>query len=223
MNVFGIRLKQSCHSLFDVLIFLQVVDVDNIRQKVTVKLIPRVDLQTLANKLTIIIFSVAQIRVFADHVVESSEITTGVTRVGDYELHDLVLLESLILVALLAGGENEGNWYMPDIFVNVVKPGGDSHVGIVREVLMQLVHLQDGSCKVALGSAGNGETLTIGSSDLEVVRPKKSDKIKIMNGTLRGVTGKLIGIDGSDGIVKLDDTYEVKILDMVILAKLATK
>lgn len=43
-----------------------------------------------------------------------------------------------------------------------------------------------------------------------------------MNGTLRGVTGKLIGIDGSDGIVKLDDTYEVKILDMVILAKLAT-
>lgn len=34
-----------------------------------------------------------QIRVFADHVVESSEITTGVTRVGDYELHDLVLLE----------------------------------------------------------------------------------------------------------------------------------
>lgn len=55
-----------------------------------------------------------------------------------------------------------------------------------------------------------------------MVRPKKSDKIKIMNGTLRGVTGKLIGIDGSDGIVKLDDTYEVKILDMVILAKLAT-
>lgn len=34
-----------------------------------------------------------QIRVFADHVVESSEITTGITRIGDYELHDLVLLE----------------------------------------------------------------------------------------------------------------------------------
>jgi transcription elongation factor SPT5 len=33
------------------------------------------------------------IRVFADHVVESSEITTGITRIGDYELHDLVLLE----------------------------------------------------------------------------------------------------------------------------------
>ncbi|WOK96147.1 hypothetical protein Cni_G04854 [Canna indica] len=34
------------------------------------------------------------LRVFADHVVESSEITTGVTRVGDYELHDLVLLDN---------------------------------------------------------------------------------------------------------------------------------
>jgi transcription elongation factor SPT5 len=33
------------------------------------------------------------VRVFADHVVESSEVTTGVTKIGDYELHDLVLLE----------------------------------------------------------------------------------------------------------------------------------
>ena len=31
-----------------------------------------------------------QIRVFADHVAERSEITTGITRIGDYELHDLV-------------------------------------------------------------------------------------------------------------------------------------
>ncbi|KAF0931259.1 hypothetical protein E2562_002607 [Oryza meyeriana var. granulata] len=35
------------------------------------------------------------IRVFADHVVESSEVTTGITRIGDYELHDLVLLGNL--------------------------------------------------------------------------------------------------------------------------------
>lgn len=42
-----------------------------------------------------------------------------------------------------------------------------------------------------------------------------------MGGAYRGATGKLIGIDGTDGIVKLDDTLDVKILDMVILAKLA--
>lgn len=54
-----------------------------------------------------------------------------------------------------------------------------------------------------------------------MVQPKKSDRIKILSSSLRGVTGKLIGIDGTDGIVKLDDTYDVKILDMGILAKLA--
>ena len=34
-----------------------------------------------------------QLRVFADNIVESSEVTTGVTRIGEYELHDLVQLE----------------------------------------------------------------------------------------------------------------------------------
>ncbi|MCL7044681.1 hypothetical protein MKW94_005301, partial [Papaver nudicaule] len=35
------------------------------------------------------------IRVFADHVVDSSEVTSGVTRIGDYELHDLVMLDNM--------------------------------------------------------------------------------------------------------------------------------
>lgn len=35
------------------------------------------------------------IRVFADNVVESSEVTSGVTKLGDYELHDLVQLDHL--------------------------------------------------------------------------------------------------------------------------------
>lgn len=42
-----------------------------------------------------------------------------------------------------------------------------------------------------------------------------------MGGTLRGSTGKLIGVDGTDGIVKVDDTLDVKILDLGILAKFA--
>lgn len=81
--------------------------------------------------------------------------------------------------------------------------------------------LQDGSCRVALGPSGNGETLTVLPTEMEAVVPRKSDKIKIMGGALRGATGKLIGVDGTDGIVKVDDTLDVKILDLVILAKLA--
>lgn len=37
---------------------------------------------------------------FADDVVESSEVTSGITRIGDYELHDLVLLEYTFSLAL---------------------------------------------------------------------------------------------------------------------------
>ncbi|KAG0463072.1 hypothetical protein HPP92_021548 [Vanilla planifolia] len=113
------------------------------------------------------------------------------------------------------GGDNEGNCFVPDILVNVLRPGDGPCLAIIREVLL------DGSCKVALGSSGDGDIVTAHPGDVEVIRPKKSDKIKILNGALRGVTGKLIGIDGADGIVKMDDTYEVKILDMNIIAKLA--
>lgn len=73
---------------------------------------------------------------------------------------------------------------------------------------------------MALGSSGNGGVVTALPNEIEVVPPRKAEKIKIMGGTHRGATGKLIGIDGTDGIVKLDDTLDVKILDMVILAKL---
>lgn len=81
--------------------------------------------------------------------------------------------------------------------------------------------VQDGSCRVALGSGGNGETVTVHPNEMEVVAPRKNDKIKIMGGSLRGATGKLIGVDGTDGIVKVDDTLDVKILDLAILSKLA--
>lgn len=79
---------------------------------------------------------------------------------------------------------------------------------------------QDGSVKVLLD---DGEEVIVPQNDLVQVRPKKSDRIKITSGGQRGFTGKLIGIDGNDGIVKLDDTYEVKILEMAFLAKLAVE
>ncbi|KAK4340924.1 hypothetical protein RND71_039425 [Anisodus tanguticus] len=113
------------------------------------------------------------------------------------------------------GGDTEGPWLLPDILINVRKPNDDTIVGVVHEVLA------DGSCSVALGSSGNGGTIIAHPTEIEIVVPKKSDKIKIMGGPQRGATGKLIGVDGTDGIVKVDDTLDVKILDMVLLAKLA--
>ncbi|KAF7827360.1 putative transcription elongation factor SPT5-like protein 1 [Senna tora] len=121
----------------------------------------------------------------------------------------------LDLMSPVIGGDSEGPWFMPDILVNVRRAGEDSVVGVIREVL------PDGSCRVVLGTSGSGDTITALPSEMEAVVPRKSDKIKIMGGTLRGATGKLIGVDGTDGIVKVDDTLDVKILDLVILAKLA--
>ncbi|XP_022773329.1 putative transcription elongation factor SPT5 homolog 1 [Durio zibethinus] len=119
----------------------------------------------------------------------------------------------LDLMSPVIGADNEGPWFMPDILVNVRK-SGDETLGVIQEVL------PDGSCKVALGSNGSGDTVIVLPSEMEIVAPRKSDKIKIMGGSLRGVTGKLIGVDGTDGIVRIDDSLDVKILDLVILAKL---
>ncbi|KAH8510638.1 hypothetical protein H0E87_008252 [Populus deltoides] len=121
----------------------------------------------------------------------------------------------LDMMSPVIGGDGEGPWFIPDILVNVHRTTDEPPVGVIREVL------QDGSCKIALGANGNGETITALPSEIEIVVPRKSDKIKILGGAHRGVTGKLIGVDGTDGIVKLEDTLDVKILDMVILAKLA--
>lgn len=121
----------------------------------------------------------------------------------------------LDMMSPVVGGDNDGPWFLPDILVNVRRSGDDAVVGVIREVLL------DGACRVALGASGNGDTITANPNEIEVVVPRKSDKIKIMGGAQRGATGKLIGVDGTDGIVKVDDTLDVKILDMVILAKLA--
>ncbi|KAL0438186.1 UNVERIFIED_CONTAM: putative transcription elongation factor SPT51 [Sesamum latifolium] len=120
----------------------------------------------------------------------------------------------LDMMSPVVGSDNEGPWFLPDILVNVRRSGEDSSLGVIREVL------PDGSCKVALGSSGNGEMVNALPSEIEIVAPRKAEKIKKMGGAHRGATGKLIGVDGTDGIVKVDDTLDVKILDMVILAKL---
>ncbi|KAF7125062.1 hypothetical protein RHSIM_Rhsim12G0009500 [Rhododendron simsii] len=118
-------------------------------------------------------------------------------------------------VHFFTDGDDEGLWALPDILVNVRRFFEDTVIGVVRDVL------SDGSCRINLGSSGNGDTVIALSSQIDLVVPMKSDKVKIMSGALRGSTGKLIGVDGSDGIVKQDATFEVMILALNILAKVA--
>uniref|UniRef100_A0A0C9RJB2 Transcription elongation factor SPT5 n=1 Tax=Wollemia nobilis TaxID=56998 RepID=A0A0C9RJB2_9CONI len=119
-----------------------------------------------------------------------------------------------VMSPTLGGGQEGG--LLPDIVVTVRRPGDDPQIGVIKDVSL------DGTCKVSLGPSGDGDTVSVPVSEIEIVVPKKSDKIKIINGENRGGTGKLIGIDGADGIVKLDDTLDIKILDMSNLAKLVS-
>ncbi|KAF6153369.1 hypothetical protein GIB67_003559 [Kingdonia uniflora] len=121
----------------------------------------------------------------------------------------------LDLMSPAIDGDGEGLWFMAGILVDVRKSGKKPVIGVVREIF------PDGSCMVSLDPNGDGDMITALPNEMEMVVPKKSDKIKIMSGDQRGSTGKLIGIDGTDGIVKVEDTLDVKILDMAILAKLA--
>lgn len=55
---------------------------------------------------------------------------------------------------------------------------------------------------------------------LEVVRPSKRERLLIITGEWRGATGTLIGIDGADGIVKMSENSDIKILALEECAKL---
>lgn len=115
----------------------------------------------------------------------------------------------------MIGDEGGSNWLLPDVCVNVSRGDGSTN-GVVKEVLL------DGSCRVALGPSGSGDEVTALPDELEIIRPKKSDRVKIMNGSMRGVIGRLVGVDGSDGIVRVESPLDMKIVDLVILGKLAT-
>ncbi|XP_044952999.1 putative transcription elongation factor SPT5 homolog 1 isoform X2 [Hordeum vulgare subsp. vulgare] len=115
----------------------------------------------------------------------------------------------------MIGDECGSNWILPDVLVSVSRGEGSTN-GVVKEALL------DGSYRVALGSSGSGDEVTALPDELEIIRPKKSDRVKIMNGAMRGVIGRLIGVDGSDVIVRVEGSLELKIVDLGILGKLAT-
>ena len=61
----------------------------------------------------------------------------------------------------------------------------------------------------------------VGHADVELVRPVKKDKVVIVKGDQKNAIGTLIGIDGTDGIIKFHSNSDIKILDFNLCAKLA--
>ena len=85
-----------------------------------------------------------------------------------------------------------------------------------RAIVWSHAHVSGAHVQVKLHDGG--ETL-VPSKDLEaVLAQKKNSLVKILHGEHKGTTGKLIGIDGMDGIVKMDRSCDIELVDMSSLA-----
>jgi len=99
----------------------------------------------------------------------------------------------------------------------VVRTKTDNAEGILKDY-----NHSEGTCRVEF----NKKEVSISPENLEPVQPNsKKDTIIILAGEFKGRTGSLFGTDTEneegrvEAYVKIHPTYEVKILDIQILAK----
>eukprot|EP01103_Thecamoeba_quadrilineata_P003459 TRINITY_DN1322_c0_g3_i1.p1 TRINITY_DN1322_c0_g3~~TRINITY_DN1322_c0_g3_i1.p1 ORF type:complete len:1141 (-),score=235.86 TRINITY_DN1322_c0_g3_i1:101-3355(-) len=119
-----------------------------------------------------------------------------------------------------SGRDDNESWLTPNIVVVVVKEpatreGGNykDSLGVIKEVL------NESTCRVAFQD--RNEILAISADCLTPAIPEKKHRVKVIRGRYRESTGTLIGIDQVDGIVKIDTNFDIKIIDLHSLARLA--
>ena len=112
--------------------------------------------------------------------------------------------------AAAASGKSDTQLLLEHVVVSVV--GGDAAGG--RGTIVEIS--PDDSYQVQL--EGGAKRTRVTRAQLEVVRPAKKDKVLIVRGEHKGTRGVLIGIDGQDGIVKMQNS-DIKILDLDLVAK----
>lgn len=67
----------------------------------------------------------------------------------------------------------------------------------------------------------DGQVQSTNGADLMPVPPAKNDRLVIIAGENKGETGTCLGLDGTDGIIKMETTLDINIIEMSSLAKLA--
>ena len=129
------------------------------------------------------------------------------------------------------------DWYSPDIEVTIRDTHDDTglcgQVGIIRGVT-------PGMCSVFLPD--EDRTVSIAAEHLQPVQPSRGDRVKVIMGKSyfkndafeqvvecfdfmftgedRDSTGSLLSIDSQEGVVKLDQNGDVKMLQLKFLCKL---
>jgi len=109
----------------------------------------------------------------------------------------------------------QSDWYSPDIEVTIRDTHDDTglcgQVGVIRGVT-------PGMCSVFLPD--EDRTVSIAAEHLQPVQPSRGDRVKVIMGEDRDSTGSLLSIDSQEGVVKLDQNGDVKMLQLKYLCKL---
>jgi transcription elongation factor SPT5 len=109
----------------------------------------------------------------------------------------------------------QSDWYSPDIEVTIRDTHDDTglcgQVGVIRGVT-------PGMCSVFLPD--EDRTVSIAAEHLQPVQPSRGDKVKVIMGEDRDSTGSLLSIDSQEGVVKLDQNGDVKMLQLKYLCKM---
>lgn len=108
------------------------------------------------------------------------------------------------------------DWYSPDIEVLIKDSHEDTglcgQIGVVRGVT-------PGMCSVFLHD--EERTVNIAADHLAPVVPSRGDKVKVILGDEdKDMTGQLLSIDSQEGVVKLDHSGDVKMLQLKYLCKM---
>lgn len=109
----------------------------------------------------------------------------------------------------------QSDWYSPDLEVIIRDTHEDTglsgQVGIIRGVT-------PGMCSVFLPD--EDRTVSIAAEHLQPVQPTRGNKVKVILGEDRDSTGLLLSIDSQEGVVKLDNNGDVKMLQLKYLCKI---
>lgn len=101
----------------------------------------------------------------------------------------------------------------------LVKDSHDEDHLIGRQGMIRSI--TGGMCSVYIPEIDR--TVSVAGGNLEPTVPGKNDKVKVILGEDREMTGELISIDDKDGIVRMDADNQLKILQLRFLGKIASE
>ena len=111
------------------------------------------------------------------------------------------------------------DWHTDNIIVKILDNCEDENLrgkeGVIRSVVGSNL------CNVYVQELE--KVVSVASIALAPVAPVKDDKIKVISGEDRENIGTLISIDGYDGIVRMEQDKQLKILNLRLLGKLDPK